>query len=545
MTDREPGSDRADDVRRRAEELVRGKAVRSQENLEALSPGESRRILHELQVHQIELEMQNEELRRVQAELEGSRARYFNLYDLAPVGYCTISEQGVILEANLTAATLLGVTKGEIVRQSLTCFIVREDQDTYYRLRQQLIGTGVPQKCDLRLYRKDAAPFWARLEVIASKDADGELVCRASIADITEHKESEKALRLSYERLQRFVDSNLIGVVIAKANGNVLYANDYYLNLIGVTRGDLDKFEVDWRAITPPEWISADEKAIQELRERGKCTPYEKEYLRRDGTRIPVLLMDAMLPGPDEQIAAFALDLTAQKQAEQRIRDLSDRLLRAEDEERRRIGEELHDCTIQELVAVMMNLGSLLDDHRIKDKETIKIEDSMAILDKCVNDIRTLSYLLHPPQLAAAGIVGALRHYAKGFGRRAGIAIVLDLQEEIGLIGKDVELVLYRVMQESLSNIHRHTNSLTAGIRLVNDANSLKLEVYDEGAGTPDSTRETVNGLNWEPGVGISGMQERLKRIGGRLEIESGSCGTTVRAIIPSSRGGFHNGYHI
>ena len=115
----------------------------------ALTPEEARRTLHELQVHQIELEMQNEELRRAQAELNATRARYFDLYDLAPVGYCTLSEKGLILEANLTAATILGVARGVLVNKPITRFILKDDQDIYYLYRKQLLETGVTQTCEI------------------------------------------------------------------------------------------------------------------------------------------------------------------------------------------------------------------------------------------------------------------------------------------------------------------------------------------------------------------------------------------------------------
>ena len=161
MTKRRPHPDGFADLRRRAEEKVRADEAQTRETP---SPEEAGHLLHELQVHQIELEMQNEELRRAQGELEASRARYFDLYDLAPVGYFTISEQGLVLEANLTGAGLLGVGRSALVKQPLTRFILPEDQDIYYRHRKQLFETGAPQVYDLRVLRADAAPFWARLE---------------------------------------------------------------------------------------------------------------------------------------------------------------------------------------------------------------------------------------------------------------------------------------------------------------------------------------------------------------------------------------------
>ena len=139
--------------------------------------------------------------------------------------------------------------------------------------------------------------------------------------NITERKEAEVALRLAHERLRRFIDANIVGVMVASPSGGVIEANDYYLRTIGYSREEFEQGLVDWRTITPPEWLFADEIAIQELRERGICTPYEKEYVRRDGTRVSVFLSDTMLPGSEEQIAAFVLDITARKQAEAALRD--------------------------------------------------------------------------------------------------------------------------------------------------------------------------------------------------------------------------------
>jgi len=199
-----PEADSGQALRQQAEAIARNKAAQVPENLNPLSPGEARRVLHELQVHQIELEMQNEELRRTQVELEASRARYFDLYDLAPVGYFTIGEQGLILEANLTAAKLLGVARGTLIKQPLSRFILPEDQDIHYRHRRQLFETGAPQVWELRLARKDAAHFWARVEATTAQDADGAIVCRAVVSDIAERKRAEEALKTINEELRNF-----------------------------------------------------------------------------------------------------------------------------------------------------------------------------------------------------------------------------------------------------------------------------------------------------------------------------------------------------
>ena len=141
-------------LRRQAEEMARKKGPLLQEHPQALSPEETRRMLHELRVHQLELEMQNDELKRSQLELEASRDRYFNFYDLSPVGYFTLSEQGLILEVNLTAANLLGAPKSALIRQQLARFILPEDQNSYYRHIKKLIETGEHQSCELQMGKK-------------------------------------------------------------------------------------------------------------------------------------------------------------------------------------------------------------------------------------------------------------------------------------------------------------------------------------------------------------------------------------------------------
>ena len=194
---RAPSMNSGEALRKQAEE----KAALMPKAPESLSPEEARQALHELLVHQIELELQNEELRRTQVELEASRSRYFDLYDQAPVGYFTINETGLILEANLTAATLLGVTPGELVTQSLTHFVLPEDQDYYDQHCKQLFATGAPQVCDLRLVNRNGLPLWARVKAVVAPDAGGAPMCRAVVNDITTLKQAENELRYTKESL--------------------------------------------------------------------------------------------------------------------------------------------------------------------------------------------------------------------------------------------------------------------------------------------------------------------------------------------------------
>ena len=185
----------SNDLRRQAEEIAMAKIDLMPENIDLLSHEEYSGLLHELRVHQIELEIQNEELRRTQEELESSKARYFELYHLAPVGYFTINEKGMILEANLTAATLLNVDRRMLVNQPLSRIIFKEDQDIYYMHRKKLFETDEPQVCELRMLRDAGDLFWARLEATVGQDTDGLPVCRVVMSDINEHKLADDKIK--------------------------------------------------------------------------------------------------------------------------------------------------------------------------------------------------------------------------------------------------------------------------------------------------------------------------------------------------------------
>ena len=178
--------------RQLAEKIATQAAASEQGTPVTLSPEAIQRTLYELRVHQVELEMQNEELRRAQAELDAARARYFDLYDLAPVGYCILSEPGLILETNLTLSTLLGVARGALIKQPLSQFIFPGDQDLYYQQRKHLFVTGESQIFELRMTKKDGTPFWAHLAASTAQDINGAPVCRIALSDITTRKQAEE-----------------------------------------------------------------------------------------------------------------------------------------------------------------------------------------------------------------------------------------------------------------------------------------------------------------------------------------------------------------
>jgi len=205
-------------LREKAEERAREIIADIPKNLETRPPEEIRQAFYELRVHQIELEMQNDELCRTQTELEVSRARYFDLFDQAPVGYCILSEEGLILEANLAAAAMLGVTRDGLVKQSFISHILKADQDTSYLYSKQIFSTGKPQVCELRMVKKDGALFWVRLEATAVQNEGGAPVFRIMMSDITAGKQADEELLKS----QKIESLGLLAGGIAHDFNNIL-----------------------------------------------------------------------------------------------------------------------------------------------------------------------------------------------------------------------------------------------------------------------------------------------------------------------------------
>ena len=222
-----------DKLRQRAEELAKANEAKHDH---VLSPEETRRALHELQVHKIELEMQNEELRNTQSELEIVRSRYFDLYDLAPVGYIIISEKGLILEANLTFAIMLGVARGELIKQPFSRFILNEDTDRYYLYSKQYSKEGETQSCELRIVNKSGAELWVHMQTSLVQNADGDIVVRAVLSNISELKRTQDLLQENETRFRLLFENAPLPYQSLDARGFFLNVNQKWLDTLGYTK---------------------------------------------------------------------------------------------------------------------------------------------------------------------------------------------------------------------------------------------------------------------------------------------------------------------
>ena len=257
-------------------------------------------------------------------------------------------------------------------------------------------------------------------------------------------------------------------------------------------------------------------------------------HSKRDGTRIQVASRWSVWRNRQDKPLGFLelnTDVSERKRAEEDLRSLSGQLLRLRDDERRHIARELHDSSGQLLVALNLNLASIeAETHNLSPKARNACQDCAELVQQMSKDLRTMSHLLHPPLLDEVGLPSAVKLYVEGFAERSKIAVSLELSPDFGRLSSAAETATFRIVQECLTNIHRHSGSRTARIRLTRDEREVRIEIQDEGKGLPAPVNSS-SGL--KAGVGIQGMRERVRQLGGRCEISSGKSGTLVVAILP------------
>ena len=223
--------------------------------------------------------------------------------------------------------------------------------------------------------------------------------------------------------------------------------------------------------------------------------------------------------------------LVAARTAE--LQKLSQRLLKVQDEERRRFARDLHDSTGQTLAALKMSILFLQQSCKQDPPKLALISEVEALADQALEEIRTMSYLLHPPLLDEVGFACAAEWYIEGFSKRSGISVKAEIANSRERLPKSMETALFRVLQESLTNVHRHSGASDAIVHFKHQPEAVILEVIDFGKGIPSERLRLLNGFSAETGVGLAGMRERVYELNGKLEIESDSRGTSVRAMVP------------
>ena len=299
-------------LRQRAEHQLENRTgMHTAQAYAALTPDAQHQLLHELQVHQIELELQNDELRRTQTALDTAQARYFDFYDLAPVGYVTVNEKALIVQANLTTAALLGVPRGKLIGKPLPGFMPAPDADRYYLLSQEALASASVQSCELQLRQATGNVVWVSLQGIAVPGEDGTAVIRMVLSDITERKQLEERLIRGKADSKAILDGASDAIFIADTAGRYQYVNQQATQLLGFSHDELLGMTIP--DITPEADLEATQVLFQELLDKGVLR-FETMLKRSNGSSVAVELNCRMLA--NGRLFGACRDITARKQAE-------------------------------------------------------------------------------------------------------------------------------------------------------------------------------------------------------------------------------------
>jgi len=349
-----------------------------------------------------------------------------------------------------------------------------------------------------------------------------------------QHQRTEHAARQSQEIVNAFFSSSTVGFGILDSQFRYTRANDVLPRMAGLEPADLlgkSVFE-----IFGERGARADAVLREVLRTGQPLLDREvsDELPAKPGELRHWLVNYFPIPdqnGASTQIGVIAVDVTARRNAEEALRKLSGRLLGIQDQERRRIARELHDSLGQYLAGLKIAIEML--SRSPSGKNDALLAECSDILEKSITETRTLSHLLHPPLLDEAGFASAASWFVTGFSQRSGIPVALDLPPDLPRLPEAVEIALFRVLQESLTNVHRHSHTPSAEIKMEADAEQITIEIRDHGRGIPASVLQQIDGEGLNLGVGLAGMRERIHELGGDFEVTSDGHGTTVRARVP------------
>jgi PAS domain S-box-containing protein len=472
-----------------------------------------------------------------------------------------MDSKGRVRSWNLGAERIQGYKASEIIGAHFSVFYPDPDlrEGKPERDLQTAERQGHFEEEGWRL-RKGGSRFWANVVITATRDEDGDLIGYSNVTrDFTERREHGERLRESEERFRMLIEGVPdYAIYMMDPTGKITTWNTGAERIKGYTASEIigQSFAVFF---TEEDVLSGTPRQILEMAARQGRSEQEGWRRRKDGTRFWVNALVTALRDKSGKLVGFSKitrDITERMQqqealkkemaekekarselrkSEDSLRRLSLNLLRTQDEERRRIGREMHDSLGQYLSALKMKLGTLaIRDTTLSPEATGELAQCAALLDECVKEVRTISYLLYPPMLEEMGLKSAISWYLDGFAQRSGVKTTFEVSPDVERPSRDVELALFRVLQEALTNVHKHSGSTRADIRLFRDGDNMILEVRDYGKGLSDAVFDDAN-ANWYGalGVGLRGMNERMRQLGGELSLAHEDPGTMVRAKVP------------
>jgi PAS domain S-box-containing protein len=464
-----------------------------------------------------------------------SEAKFRQLLESAPDGIVIVNREGRIVLVNLQTEKLFGYGREDLLGQPAEMLIPERYREKHlserakYLQEQRTWASGV--NLELRGLRKDGTEFPAEIS-LSPMENQGEALVLSAIRDISERKSAQATV----EAQARYLNAASDAIFVGDSEDRIIYWNGGAERLYGWKREEaIGK--------SPHELLRTEFpvpfEEISRMREEGSWQG-ELAHSKRDGTKVTVASNWTTLKDSQNKVAGWLeinRDITARKRAEEDVRTLSARLLKIQEDERRHIGRELHDNLGQYLSLLKIGLDNLhTAAKKAGDGEGRKFDECIRLAEQSLSEVRTASYLLYPPMLDELGLQSAVPMFLEGFAKRSGIQTTIDIPATTGRLPRDAELALFRALQESLTNVHRHSGSATAHVRIFREDGHVTLEVKDAGKGIPAEKLDDFHkGMPGKLGVGLRGMKERIRQCGGKLEVSSSHQGTTVRVTIPSN----------
>ena len=464
--------------------------------------------------------------RQKSEEVREAEERYRSLVEMSPDGIGVNDEDGTILFANSALARMLGRSKSELVGKNILDFVEDVERGAG-RIASVRAGKDVGWVTS-RWIRADGSLVDIEATAVAVP-YQGKRRLHGFIRDLTERKKAEAKLDESRRRLQALFDTAIDPIIFFDSDGKCVDANPAASVLLGFSHDEFLQQEVADLCARHDDVSKSFLRVVS-----GGPGSGEAVLRRKDGSSCEIEYRAVANVVPNVHVALLH-DITARKTAERSLEELSGKLLRLQDDERRRIAQALHDTTAQSLVAIRLNLNrvarsAVVADPRVK----AAIEDSIALADRSIAEVRTLSYVLHPPMIDEIGLIPSLRWFVRGFEERSGIRVTLNLPEDIERFSPDIETAVFRIVQEALTNIQRHSGSSLARIKLAKNAGEINLVVEDDGRGIPAHLRDQKDAI-LSAGVGIAGIRQRIRELGGQMHIESEDHGTRLIVKLPTA----------
>ena len=494
---------------------------------------------------------------RVEAALRESEERFRIMADTAPVMIWMSGPDAAYNFFNKPWLDFTGRTAAQEFGRGWTEGLHGEDAERWLRTYQSAFRNRQPFGMEYRLRRADGEYRWILDRAVPRYTAKGEFSGYiGSCLDISERKTVEQALRAAHSDLERRVrertaelehktaevlaQAELLdladeAILVRTLDDRVTYWNQGAERLYGWNRDQV------LGQLIPPIIKTEFPEPFPKIRAqilKEKSWQGELVQSKRDGSRIIVASRWTLWSDKAGNPLGFLelnTDITDRKRAEESVRALSGRLLQMQDEERRRIARELHDSAGQMVVALDIDLSVIESEiSRLSPGAAKACAESRELVQEMSKELRTISHLLHPPLLDEAGLPSAVRWYVEGFAERSKIPVDLQLSPELGRLTPELETAIFRIIQEALTNVHRHSESATAAISILQSDGSVRVEVRDQGRGLSFEGRKRASAPP-RTGVGIQGMRERVRQLGGNFDIHSGASGTVVSASFPTA----------